>query len=107
MPRYGPGFWVHFIYGYGLTAVATFLLARAVYRSSGVFRTQSSIMLFGVMLPWVVNIIDMSRVFGFIHVDTCSDCLRGDGAGVPAGADPLPAAGADARGVGGGGAGDG
>ncbi len=27
-------------------------------------------MLFGVLLPWVVNIIDMSRMFGFIHVDT-------------------------------------
>ncbi len=48
----------------------TVLLARAVYRSSGVFRVQSSIMLFGVLLPWVVNIIDMSRVFGFIHVDS-------------------------------------
>ena len=49
MPEYGPGFWAHFIYGYAVTAVATFLLARAVYRSSGVFRAQSSIMLFGML----------------------------------------------------------
>ena len=70
MPDYGPGFWAHFAYGYALVAVATFLLARAVYRSSGVFRAQAAIMLFGVLLPWVVNIIDMSRVFGFIHVDS-------------------------------------
>ena len=27
-------------------------------------------MLFGVLVPWVVNIIDMLRVFGFIHVDS-------------------------------------
>ena len=27
-------------------------------------------MLFGVLLPWVVSIIDMSQVFGFIHVDS-------------------------------------
>ena len=34
------------------------------------FRAQAAIMLFGLLLPWVVNIIDMSRVFGFIHVDS-------------------------------------
>ncbi len=70
MPAYGPAFWAHLVYTYGLAAVVTVLLARAVYGSSGVFRAQASIMLFGALLPWVVNIIDMSRVFGFIHVDS-------------------------------------
>jgi signal transduction histidine kinase/ActR/RegA family two-component response regulator len=70
MPEYGPGFRAHFIYSYGLAAVVTFLVARAVIRSSGVFRVQASIILFGVLLPWVVNIIDMFRIFGFIHVDS-------------------------------------
>ena len=69
MPDYGPGFKAHFAYSYALVAVAAALMVRAVYRSRGVFRMQASIMLFGVLLPWVVNIIDMSRVFGFIHVD--------------------------------------
>ena len=41
MPEYGPGFRAHFIYCYALVAVATFLLARAVYRSSGVFRPRA------------------------------------------------------------------
>jgi PAS domain S-box-containing protein len=70
MPTYGPGFWAHFAYSYALTGVATILLARAVYRFTGVFRTQAAILLFGVLLPWVVNGIDMSRVFGYIHVDS-------------------------------------
>ena len=29
-------------------------------------------MLFGVIFPWVINIIDMSRLFGFIYVDTAA-----------------------------------
>src|SRR5262249_7098529 len=70
MPTYGRGFWAHFAYSYALTAVAAVLLAGAVFRSRGVFRVQASIMLFGVLLPWVVNIIDMTQLFGFIHVDT-------------------------------------
>jgi signal transduction histidine kinase/ActR/RegA family two-component response regulator len=70
MPEYGPGFRAHLVYTYVVAAVATALLARAVYLSSGVFRAQAGVMLFGVLLPWVVNIIDMSQVFGFIHVDS-------------------------------------
>ena len=69
MPVYGPGFKAHFAYCYALVAVATALIARAVYRSRGVFRVQASIMLFGVLLPWVVNILDMSEVFGYIYLD--------------------------------------
>ncbi len=72
MPRYGVGFTAHFVYSYALVAVATALLMGAVYRSSGVFRDQASIMLFGVLLPWAVNIIDMTQLFGFIHVDTAA-----------------------------------
>jgi PAS domain S-box-containing protein len=70
MPDYGPGFWAHFAYSYGLVAVTSVLVARAVLQSSGVFRAQAAIMLFGVLVPWVVNIIDMTRLFGFFHVDT-------------------------------------
>ena len=70
MPEYGPGFRLHFAYSYALAGIATLLLARAAYRSSGMFRAQAAIMLFGLLLPWAVNIIDMSGIFGFIHVDS-------------------------------------
>jgi PAS domain S-box-containing protein len=70
--EYGPGFWVIFACCYALLAVCTLFLAQAVFRSSGVFRAQAGVMLFGVLLPWVVNILDMSEVFGFIHIDTAA-----------------------------------
>jgi PAS domain S-box-containing protein len=70
MHQYGPSFWIAFAYSYSLVAVSTGLLAQAVIRSTGIFRDQAAIMLFGVLLPWIVNFIDMAQVFGFIHVDT-------------------------------------
>jgi signal transduction histidine kinase/ActR/RegA family two-component response regulator len=69
-PVYGPAFWVHFGYCYVLVAVSAFLLAQAAIQSAGVYRAQAAVMLFAVILPWIVNIVDMSRVFGYVHVDT-------------------------------------
>ena len=73
MPVYGPLFTAHFIYCYIL--VGDLDLAcwpSAVHRSAGVYRSQAAVMLFGVLFPWVVNIIDMSRLFGFIYVDSAA-----------------------------------
>jgi PAS domain S-box-containing protein len=69
---YGTGFWIQFGYCYILVAVSTFLLAGAVVRSAGVYRAQAAVMLFGVIVPWVVSIIDMSQVLGFFYVDTAA-----------------------------------
>jgi PAS domain S-box-containing protein len=69
-PVYGPAFWVHFSYCYGLIAASTILLAQAVATTKGLYRVQAAVMLFGVTLPWVVNIIDMTRVFGIMYTDT-------------------------------------
>ncbi len=69
---YGTGFWVLFGYCYLLTGVSTLLLAEAVVRSAGVYRAQAAVMLFGVIVPWVVSIIDMTQVFGFFYVDTAA-----------------------------------
>jgi PAS domain S-box-containing protein len=66
---YGPGFWTQFGSCYILVAVSTWLLAEAVVRSAGVYRVQAAVMLFGVLVPWTVSIIDMTRVFGFFYVD--------------------------------------
>ena len=72
IPHYGIGFKVHFAYCYILVAVSTLLLAHAVWRFTGLYRAQAAVMLFGALLPWVVNIIDMTRTLGFIHVDTAA-----------------------------------
>jgi signal transduction histidine kinase/ActR/RegA family two-component response regulator len=72
VPVYAAGFWLHFAYCYVLVAVASFLLAQATFQSAGVYRAQAAVMLFAVTLPWVVNMIDMSQVLGYIHIDTAA-----------------------------------
>jgi PAS domain S-box-containing protein len=69
---FGPGFWALLIYCYALAAVSTILLVQAVIRSTGVYRIQATVMLFGVLLPWVVDILDMARLIRFIPVDLVS-----------------------------------
>ena len=66
---YGPGFWCN-------SDIATFWspfpCSCSPRRSSGppgVYRAQAAVMLFGVLVPWVVSIIDMSHVFGVFYVD--------------------------------------
>jgi PAS domain S-box-containing protein len=71
-PVYGPGFWVHFTYCYGLVAASTILLAQAVVTSAGLYRVQATVMLFGVLLPWFVNMVDMSQVLGVMYTDTAA-----------------------------------
>ncbi len=72
IPVYGPGFWTHFGYCYVLVAVSAFLLAQSAVQSNGVYRAQAVVMLFAVIVPWIVNIVDMSQVFGYIHIDTAA-----------------------------------
>ena len=45
------------------------LLIDAITRSRGVYRVQVGVMLFGVFLPWAVNVIDMTRLLGYIRID--------------------------------------
>jgi PAS domain S-box-containing protein len=71
-PVYGPGFWVHFTYCYGLVAASTILLAQAVVQSAGLYRVQAAVMLFGVLLPWFVNMVDMSQLLGVMYTDTAA-----------------------------------
>ncbi len=70
--KYGPGFWAYIAYAYGLAAIATALLVRAFWRSRGVFRAQAGFMLCGVLLPWVVNVVDLTRALGFTHLDAAA-----------------------------------
>ena len=69
---YGPGFWTSLAYSYSLVGVSTMLLAAAVVRTTGMYRAQAAVMLFGVMVPWVVSIIDMTHLLGLIYVDAAA-----------------------------------
>jgi PAS domain S-box-containing protein len=69
---FGPGLWAVIAYCYALAAVATVLLVQAVIRSGGFHRAQAAVMLFGVLLPWVVDFLDMARILPVIPVDLVS-----------------------------------
>jgi PAS domain S-box-containing protein len=69
---HGPGFWTTVAYGYLLVGLSTVLLAAAVIRFTGVFRAQAAVMLFGVLVPWGVEIMDTSGIIPFIPVDLVS-----------------------------------
>ena len=59
-------------YCYAIVALSTLLLIQSVFRFKGLYRVQAAVMLFGVLLPWVIEIIDMLRLLGFIPVDLVS-----------------------------------
>jgi PAS domain S-box-containing protein len=69
---FGPGFWATITYAYVLAAFSTVLLVLAVIRLGGLYRAQAALMLFGVLLPWLVDIADMNKLLGFIPVDLVS-----------------------------------
>jgi PAS domain S-box-containing protein len=69
---FGPGFWAMCAFCYALVALSTLLLIQAAFHSTGLYRVQTAVMLFGVLFPWVVEIIDMLRLFRFVPVDLVS-----------------------------------
>ena len=68
----GPGFWAVIAFCYTIVILSLVLLAQAVAGSAGVYRAQAAVMLFGVLVPVVIDLLDWSDFFWFIHVDTVS-----------------------------------
>lgn len=58
---YGPWFWVHTGYSYVLLLCGTVLLLQAISRSPSLYRGQRSMLLVGALMPWVGNILYISR----------------------------------------------
>jgi PAS domain S-box-containing protein len=69
---FGPGLWAVVAYCYALATVATVLLVQAVIRFTGIHRAQATVMLFGVLLPWIIDVLDMAGIIPFIPVDLVS-----------------------------------
>ncbi len=68
----GPGFWAAIAFFYTIVGLSIFLLAQAVAASKGLYRAQAAVMLFGVLVPSVIELLDWSDLFWFIHVDSVS-----------------------------------
>jgi PAS domain S-box-containing protein len=67
--RYGVYFWIYTVYIYLLLAISTYLLVRLLARRSRLQRAQSSIILLGMMVPWVGNLLYLTRWSPFPRLD--------------------------------------
>ena len=65
----GVWFWVNAIYSYALLLIAAALLTQAFWRASNLARQQVGTMLVGMLLPWISNIISLTRISPFPDLD--------------------------------------
>ncbi len=54
-------YWLIIIYSYVFNLVATFLLLQLIFTKRGVFRSQSLLMLFASLPPWIINSLYVMR----------------------------------------------
>ncbi len=65
----GPIFWVHVAYSYGVLAYGTYLLIRAYFHTSGLYRAQIGVSVLGTFVPWIINILYISPVAAMFIID--------------------------------------
>jgi PAS domain S-box-containing protein len=56
---YGPAFWIHSAYAYGLLLSGTILIGRAFYHAPPAYRAQARIILIGALIPWLCNLFGL------------------------------------------------
>lgn len=59
---YGIGFWIFWVYSYGLLLAAIVLITRSALISSRYFYGQVWILIFGIFLPWLGNILYILKI---------------------------------------------
>ena len=73
--QHGPAFWVNNLYSHALLLTGVVILVRAVVRGGSAYRTQSALVLVGVMTPWAANLVTVAGLlsvpvdltpFGFV-----------------------------------------
>ncbi|NTV64224.1 MAG: PAS domain S-box protein [Oscillochloris sp.] len=66
---FGPLFWIHTIYSYLLLLVGSLLLARNLFLMSPTYRRQASGLFIALTTTWVGNVIYLSGLSPFPHLD--------------------------------------
>lgn len=69
---FGPYFYVHSLYTYGLFAVDLFIMLKNSIRNTGVFSRQSLLIAFGFSIPIIVNLLGMTALKMNIYVTPIS-----------------------------------
>ena len=65
----GPIFWANLAYSYALMLISLFVLTRHFRKATGIFRKQLGIVLFGVIFPWVCNLMFVAGLSPLPNVD--------------------------------------
>jgi PAS domain S-box-containing protein len=65
----GPAFWAHATYSYTLMLVGTALLFQALMRSPHIYQGQIIAILIGALTPWVTNLVTVTRLIPWLHLD--------------------------------------
>ncbi|MCE9645839.1 MAG: diguanylate cyclase [Chloroflexi bacterium] len=60
--RYGVFFWIQVIYSYMLVLVASLLLIAEMVQRPGVYRVEVSLIVIGILAPWIGSLIFIARV---------------------------------------------
>jgi len=65
--EHGIGYWFFIAYSYVLLGIATIILFRTAFRSRDLFRSQSVVLIIGIMMPWIGSlayVLDFTPVPG-------------------------------------------
>jgi len=66
---YGVWFWINLVYSYIFLLIGTIIFVRAVLRSQGLFRGQMVTLVVGALLPWISNILYLTKLNPFPGLD--------------------------------------
>jgi signal transduction histidine kinase len=66
---YGPVFWVHAAYSYLLLLIGALLLGNVLFQAPFLYRRQAWTVLLGVLAPWLGNVVYISGLSPFPHLD--------------------------------------
>ena len=66
---YGVGFWIYWVYSYLLLLAATVLTFQLTIKTANIFRWQSSLVIAGILFPWVGNLLYVLHVNPFGNLD--------------------------------------
>jgi len=65
----GPAYWLHIAYSYLCLFGGMLLILSVWMRSAPIYRRQAGVMLLGATIPFAVNVLDVSDISLFVHLD--------------------------------------
>jgi PAS domain S-box-containing protein len=66
---YGYGFWFHTIYSYLILGAGFILLIQTYQKASSIYRSQTGTIIAGMLVPWLANILYITKLNPFPELD--------------------------------------